>query len=160
MYKCLRSSDSVIPRIYCLPKIYKPNLPLRPIVLFVGSATYELSKFFKNILSPLVGNTVHTVRNSTEFVKMIEPVRISQCESQVSFDVVSLFTSVPLEAARTIALERLSNDCTLEDCTSLTITELMEALDICLYSSYFTYNDTIRYTSKFLVRQWVRFYLQ
>jgi len=61
----------------------------------------------------------------------------------VSFDVVSLFTSVPLEAARTIAFDRLSNDCTLEDRTSLTITELTEALDICFNFSYFTYNDTI-----------------
>ena len=45
MYKFLRSTDSVLPRMYGLPKIHKPNLPLRPIVSFVGSATYELSKF-------------------------------------------------------------------------------------------------------------------
>ena len=45
MYKCLCSCDSALPHIYSLPKIHKPNLPLRPIVSFVGSATHELSKF-------------------------------------------------------------------------------------------------------------------
>ena len=59
----------------------------------------------------------------------------------MSFDVVSLFTSIPLETARAIVLNRLSNDCTLEDRTNLTITELTEALDICLTSTYFTYNN-------------------
>ena len=141
--KTLLFIDSALPRIYGLTKIHKPNLLLRPIVSFIGSATHELSKFLKNVLSPLVGNSVHTVKNSIEFIKMIEPVRINQYESQVSFDVVSLFTSVPLEAARTIVLDRLSNDSTLEDRTTLSIAELTEALDLCLNSSYFTYDNTI-----------------
>ena len=141
MYKFLRSTNSVLPRMYGLPEILKPNLPLRPIVFFVGSATYELSKFLKNILSPLVGITVNTVKNFAEFVELIEKINIRDNESQVSFDVVSLFTSIPLETARAIVLDRLSNDCTLEYRTNLTITELTEALDICLTSTYFTYNN-------------------
>ena len=110
---------------------------------FIGSATDELSKFLKNVLSPLVDNSVHTVKNSIEFTKMIEPVRINQYESQVSFDVVSLFTSVSLEATRTIVVDRLSNDSTLEDCTTLSIAELTKALDLRLNSSCFTYDSTI-----------------
>ena len=58
-----------------------------------------------------------------------------------AYDVVNLFTSIPLETARAVVLDRLSNDCTLEDRTNLTITELAEALDICLTSTYFTYNN-------------------
>ena len=91
MYKVLRSTDSVLPRMYGLPKIHKPNLPLRPILSFVGSATYELSKFLKNILSPLVGNIVHKVKNSAEFVELIEKINILYNEPQVSFDVVVYF---------------------------------------------------------------------
>ena len=108
------------------------------------------------MLSPLVGNSVHTVKNSIEFIKMIEPVRINQYESQVSFNVVSLFTSVPLEAARTIVLDRLSNDRTLEDRTTLSIAELTEALDLCLNSSYFTYDSTI-YKQVFWHSHWFTF---
>ena len=47
---------------------------------FVGSATYQLSKFLKNILSPLVGNTVYTVKNSAEFVELIEKINIHDNE--------------------------------------------------------------------------------
>ena len=97
----------------------------------------------KNILSSLVGNTVHTVKNSAEFVELIEKIYILDNESQVSFDVVSLFTSIPLETARAIVLDRLSNTCTLEDRTYLTNAELTEALDICLTSTYFTYGITV-----------------
>ena len=85
MYKFSRSTDSILSRMHDLPKIHKPNLPLRPIVSFVISATYEGSKFLKNILSPLVGNTVHTVKNSSEFVELIEKINIHDNESQVSF---------------------------------------------------------------------------
>ena len=74
---------------------------------------------------------------------MIEPVRIYQYESQVSFDVVGLFTSVPLEAARRVVHDTLCNDSTLEDRTTLSIAELTEAINFCLTSSYFTYESTI-----------------
>ena len=81
MYKCLRSCDSALTRSYGLPKIHKPNLPLRPIVSFIGSVTHELSEFLKNELSPLVGNNEHTAKNSAKFVKVIKLVRINQYES-------------------------------------------------------------------------------
>ena len=43
----------------------------RPIVSFIGTATYQLAKFLKQILVPLVGNTRYTVKNSSEFVELI-----------------------------------------------------------------------------------------
>ena len=137
LYKTLRSSDSVLPRIYGLPKIHKPNVPLRPIVSFIGTATYQLAKFLKQILVPLVGNTQYTVKNSSEFVELISSIKLGKSESQVSFDVISLFTSVPLETAKTIVANRVGDDCTLGERTSLAMLEIMEALDICLQSSFF-----------------------
>ena len=60
----------------------------------------------------------------------------------------------PLETAYAIVHDRLSNDCTLEDCTNLTITELTEALDICLTSHI---SHTITYvTNIFLALPWVQ----
>ena len=44
-YNTLRCSSGRIPSIYGLPKIHKPDVPLRPIVSFYSSPTYELSKF-------------------------------------------------------------------------------------------------------------------
>ena len=58
-----------------------------------------------------------------------------QNETQLSRDVVSLFTLVPHKAARTIVLDRLSNNSTLEDRATLSIAELTEAMR-CLNSNF------------------------
>ena len=113
MYKTLRSSDSALRRIYQLPKIHKPDVPLRPIVSFIGTATYQLAKFLKQILAPLVEIIQYTSKNSSEFVELISSITLGKSESQVSFDVVSLFTSVPLETAKTIVADRVGDNCAL-----------------------------------------------
>ena len=38
-----RLYQRVTPRIYGLPKVHKPDVPLRPIVSFYTSPTYQLS---------------------------------------------------------------------------------------------------------------------
>ena len=66
-YDRLRSTGGLTPYIYGLPKIHKPDVPLRPIVSFCTSPTYQLSKFLARLLSPLVGNSTSYVTNSAEF---------------------------------------------------------------------------------------------
>ena len=63
-YDQLRSSTGRVPRLYGLPKIHKPDTPLRPIVLFLSSPTYGLSKFLSSLLKPVMGLSTHHVRNS------------------------------------------------------------------------------------------------
>ena len=91
-YYHLHSSDANAPRIYGLPKIHKPHTPLRPIISFINSPLYNLSKFFTNILSPLVGENGYTVKNSYEFIDSIAETNINDDECLASFDVISLFT--------------------------------------------------------------------
>ena len=95
------------------------------------------------ILVSLVGNTQYTVKNSSEFAELILSIKLGKSESQVSFDVVSLFTSVPLKTAKIIVANRIGDDCTLGERTSFAVPELMEALDVCLQPSFFVYNDVI-----------------
>ena len=57
LYDKLRSSAGRLPLLYGLPKVHKPEVPLRPIVSFLRSPTYQLSKHLATILSPLVGNS-------------------------------------------------------------------------------------------------------
>ena len=44
-YYRLRSFVPQPPKLYGLPKLHKPNVPMRPIVSFCGSPTYQLSKY-------------------------------------------------------------------------------------------------------------------
>ena len=95
-YKMLDNSDGLCPRFYGLPKIHKPGIPLRPIVSFVNSPTSAISGYLARILSPVVGNTDYTVKNSCEFGDFIKDKTLNACEDLVSFDVVSLFTKIQM----------------------------------------------------------------
>ena len=47
-------------KFYGLPKIHKPDTPLRPIVSSCGSVTYGVAKELAKILKPLVGKSPTT----------------------------------------------------------------------------------------------------
>ena len=94
----LKSSDGRAPRIYGFPKIHKQGIPLRPIVSFVESpTTYNLSKEITRILSHLVGRSKRHVKNSYDFVEFLNTIKVDDNESMVSFNVVSLFTKIPVD---------------------------------------------------------------
>ena len=101
MYNRLRPTGSQPPRIYGLPKIHKPDVALKLTVLCVGSPTYQLSKYITPLISPLAGHTSSHVKNSRYFTEMMGSVHVESDEILVSFDVSSLFTNVPVDAART-----------------------------------------------------------
>ena len=80
-----------------VPKVHKDNVPLRPMVSFIKSPTYELSKHVTSLLSHLVEKIDSFVKNSQGFCSFIKDRRIKQDEVLVSFDVESLFTNVQVE---------------------------------------------------------------
>ena len=49
-YKAMYSTGCVPPKFYGLPKIHKPDTPLRPIVSSCGSVTYDVAKELAKIL--------------------------------------------------------------------------------------------------------------
>ena len=65
----LHSTNSTAPHIHRLPKIHKTGFPFRPIISFINSPFYSLSKFIAVLLTPLVGTNDFTVKNSHEFVE-------------------------------------------------------------------------------------------
>jgi hypothetical protein len=103
--KRLTPNNEITQRIYGLPKIHKEDIPLRPIVNTIGSPTYELAKHVAKILSPLVGHTDSFIKDSNEFIKIIKNEKVRPQDTLISFDVVSLFTKIPLDEAIQIIKE-------------------------------------------------------
>ena len=125
-----------IPRVYGLPKIYKTGFPFRPIVFFINSPLYNWSKFIAVLLTPLVGANGFTVKNSYELVEQLKNLTINHDECMVSFDVISLFTKIPVNVAKTVVLEQLKKNDTLDDKSDLTLIDIMTASNLCLDNTY------------------------
>jgi hypothetical protein len=121
-------------------KHHKVGYPLRPIVTCIDSALYETSKFLTKILSPLQNKNGFSVTNSTQFKPEISNITID--ESMISFDVVSLFTAIPVDKACKYIRTKLENDPTLPDRTQLDIDDIIRLLYFVLSNSFFVYNNT------------------
>ena len=72
-----------------------------------------------DILSPLAGLSEHTVKCSTSFADYLRLQSIQDKEIIVLFDVETLFTNVPIEAACSIAQQRKQADQDFIDRTNL-----------------------------------------
>ncbi|MEL7079592.1 MAG: reverse transcriptase domain-containing protein [Cyanobacteria bacterium J06582_2] len=92
--------------MYGTPKIHKTGLPLRPILSAINTCSYNLSKYLVNKLSPLTFNE-YTIKNSYEFVDLINSVEAATNYVMCSFDIESLFTNIPLKETIDIILQQL-----------------------------------------------------
>ena len=114
------------PKLYGLPKLHKPNIPMRPIVSYCESPTYQLSKYLTTLLKPLTDESRHKLQSTENFIDAIKTVQVLDEYKLVSFDVKSLFTSIPLQLAL--------------DCTETAINNSTIELPLPLSSTYFQYN--------------------
>ena len=139
LYRKLRCGNSNPASFYGLTKIHKPGRPLRPITSSIGSPTYAVSKCLVSVLSSLRKNT-YTAQNSSVFTQQIKQHSISSEEVMVSFDVKSLFTSIPVNLALTITKDRLQRDQNLAERSYLSVDNILKLSDFVLNHNYFKYD--------------------
>ena len=113
-YDRVRPVGSCRPRLYGVPKIHKPGAPLRPILSMVNAPQQELAKWLAGILRPVVDKySERTIRDTFEFCDHIEQFSKENDWSDMymcSFDIVSLFTNIPLQETIQICLDTLYRD--------------------------------------------------
>ena len=135
--KKLKPSHSTAPRLYGLPKIHKEGTPLRPITCMIGSPAYETAAYLTKIISPVLGKSEYTVPNSSSFAEEVKRLKLSGSEEMVSFDVVSLFTKVPVQEAVEVICTKLSDDDTLFERSEMGVDALRKLMLACLECRYF-----------------------
>ena len=129
-------------RLYGNPKMHKVKCsgeipPLRPIVSSIGAYNYKLAKFLDNLLSPYV-NCDFACADTFTFVNEIQNAGINNDNFIVSYDVVSLFTNIPLKETLEIAVDTI-----LKNKIGLKITkeQLLKLFTFATSGTHFSFND-------------------
>ena len=102
-YLHLYPGRSCLSKFYGIAKVRKiskndtiDKLPIRPIVLNIGTATYDLAKYLAKSLSSL-NQSEYIIKNAKQqFVKQIRIKQVPDGYKIVSFDVKPLFTNASL----------------------------------------------------------------
>ena len=87
-------TDTMISRIYGLPKIHKIGCPLQPVVSSINSPTYFLSQQYAQILKYLIIRLESHIKSSYELEEKLKNTSISDDHILVSIDATSLHTNV------------------------------------------------------------------
>jgi hypothetical protein len=107
----------------------------------IGSPRFALAGFLHKVLSPLVGQSQSFVKNSGHFIELLKPIKLHPFNTLVNFDVVSLFTNVPLDEALQVNRNKLQNDHIVTECSSMEVGAIMDLLEVCLKTNYFQVDD-------------------
>ena len=140
-------SDAIPPRLYRVIKARKPekNYPMRTIVSTIETTPYGTSKYLVEIIQPTLSKTKHRVMNSASFVNEAATWETTQEDIQVSYDVINLYPSIPIDKAIIVLIDTLNNDLDyLNTRTKLTLTDIHKLTELCLSQSYFLYENKIR----------------
>ena len=73
--KKLICDAAIAPRLYGLPKIHKPDTPLRPVSSSMHVPCYELSKHIGEILKNIISPN-YNIRNSFEIIDKLKHITI------------------------------------------------------------------------------------
>ena len=93
-------------KLYGLCKVHKDNYPLRPVISMLNTPEYELAKYLDGFIKPNIPAT-YMLNSTNDFIDKLNAYPLKGHEKMVSFDVVSLFTNVPLIETIDIIIQRL-----------------------------------------------------
>ena len=119
----------------------------------VGSPTYALAKEIARFFSPLAGASKSYVKNSEHLVVKIENTALNSCDLLVSFDVKSLFTSVPINEEMSEVATLLLANSSLEDRTTMSPATICRLTELCLHATYFEFQEV--FMSRWMELLWV-----
>ena len=93
------------------------------------------------MLSPLL-SLEYTVQNSSRIVQLIKNFQCFNDGCLVSFNVVSLFTSIPVPETLSIISNLVMSDNLLHERSNLTASDVIKCVELCFHSIVFSLNNT------------------
>ena len=111
---------------------------MRPVSSSVNVPCYDLSKHIGEILKNTISKT-YNIKNSFELIKQIEDITLHKEDILVSFDVISLFTNIPIH----LAIKNIMTEWdTIKQHTNINKSKFLTILDFCLKdNNYFKFDN-------------------
>jgi len=124
---------AVIAKLSLPIKTHKPddNYPGRPVVNQIDDPTYKICKELQKIIHPLATKAKSFIKDSFHFKEILNEIEIEDNYTQISFDVRSLFPSVPIRQTLSLIQNKLQNDKSLKDRTKWKPKQITNLLEIC-----------------------------
>ena len=105
-YNNLTNFHPNCPIFYGIPKIHKPNNPLRPIVSQINGPTSRVSKYVDKLLTVAENQIPYLLKDTTAFLNLIENHKqVTPNTLLVTLDVTSLYTNIPQEEGAKLVTE-------------------------------------------------------
>ena len=93
-------------KMYGMAKVHKDNCPLRPVVSMLNTAEYNLAKYLDSYIKPNIPSQ-YMLHSTNQLLSVLEDNKnlANSKNIMISFDVVSLFTNVPLKESIDLAVK-------------------------------------------------------
>ena len=111
------------------------NLKLRPIMDQSGTMVYSASQILADYLNPL-NDSKYIIKDTLKFPSILEENKLKEDEEDISYDVESLFTNVPIDETIEFILDEIYVNKKLKPiCSRLIMKRLLKRLTSdCLFS--------------------------
>ena len=148
-YSLIYPVRSNIARIYGTPKVHKlkdeksvcimlTKLKLRPIISSIGTYNYHLAKYLKQKLAPHIPHE-YCIKDTFNFVTELNKLKHTD-KHLISFDVVSLYTNIPLKETIDLAVNLIKSK---EPKLKITKAELTKLFHFATAETHFLFEGNI-----------------
>ena len=156
-FKFMRTKTASFGRAHGMPITHKAFIDLQPFRAIVDTTStphYNVGKFLSSLLNPLTINdyNLRDFFHALSAIKSIPQNVFDEGYPFISFDVVSLFTNVPLKRSIDIILKRVFEDKLID--TTLTKRTLKKLLLDCATKTAFSFDNNF-YEQTDCVSLWV-----
>ena len=118
---------------------------MRAIVSTISTLPYGISQCLIELIQPTLNKSKYKITNSSSFVNEAKDWLIKRDEVQMSYDIVNLYPSVPINKALNVLMDQLNSDkADLMKRTKFCLKLIYELAELCLNKCYFLWNRKIR----------------
>ena len=109
VFNLCRNLHPRAPQLYGLPKIHKPNTPIRPIVSFFNTPLVTLHKSLAHYIQPLTQSYIR-IRDSKHMIQILHDNPHPTHSYYCSFDIKPLYTSCSMQLAKRTVIEQFGRE--------------------------------------------------